>query len=476
MEETKKTYVPFPELPNVTTGSTQSVYYITVGDGRKISVSFGEDGKLDDSSIGTKSSESDETRKIIELLERKVNEMEFVGIEDSGDSDSDTDNEDNDPFDPSTISIEKKTISMDTILRRMCQGTFMLNPDFQRKEVWDDERKCKLIESLLLRIPIPMFYVSADNSDKWTVVDGLQRLSTIRDFVLGKKYLETKKEEDKGNGFRLNGLDFCGSQINGLTMKELPTVFVNRIMETEFTFTIINPGTPEDVKRNIFKRINTGGKVLSPQEIRNALYGGDSSKLLNELASLRIFKEATCWSVKDERMEDKELILRFVSFLVRSHNTYSKTQSIDDWLCDTMILLNNRSDYEKRDIKKLQREKRVNLSDVTTMSDEDIRSRFVLAMKRGKELFGAHAFRKSIAPHRRTPINKALFETWGILLSQLDNEEFIRLINNKEALLEEYEKYLWNDQFIIAISRDSMSKNSVNYRYTELSNLINKHK
>lgn len=473
MNKDNKIYNPFPDLPNVTSAYSDSIYYIQIDEDTQIKLTFDEGGKLDASSLAVKADVNEETRKTIELLERKINEMEFVGVEDNGDEAGDDD--DNDPFDPSTISIEKKTISMDTIIRRLGQGTFILNPDFQRKEVWDEDRKCKLIESLLLRIPIPMFYVSADTSDNWTVVDGLQRLSTIRDFVLGNKYLESKNESDKGEGFPLKGLDFCGRQLNGRTMKDLPTVFYNRIMETELTFTIINPGTPEDVKRNIFKRINTGGKMLSPQEIRNALYGGLSSKLLNKLAELRIFKEATCWSVKDERMEDKELILRFVSFLIRDYSTYYKAHNIDDWLCDTMIILNNRENFGARDIKKLIREKRVNLSDVTIMTDNEIMSRFILAMQRGKEIFGGHAFRKSLPPHRRTPINKALFETWGILLSRLTEEEYCTLRTNKHSLLYDYEDYLWNEQFIIAISRDSMNKNSVNYRYTELSNLIKKY-
>lgn len=215
--------------------------------------------------------------------------------------------------------------------------------------------------------------------------------------------------------------------------------------------------------------------MLSPQEIRNALYGGQSSKLLNKLADSRIFQEATCWSVKDERMEDKELILRFVSFLIRDYSTYNKAQNIDDWLCDTMIILNNRENLNARDIKKLVREKRVNLPDVALLTDDEIVSRFILAMKRGKEIFGKHAFRKSLPPHRRTPINKALFETWGILLSKLTEDEFSNLRTNKASLLNDYKGYLWDEKFIIAISRDSMNKNSVNYRYSELLNLIRKY-
>ncbi len=132
------------------------------------------------------------------------------GIEESLD-----DEHDRDPFNPDEISIDTKPITMETLMRRLQQGTITLNPDFQRKEVWNSERKSQLIESMLLKIPIPMFYVSSDEKSNWTVVDGLQRISTLRDFVLGKSYLEdTQKNIDKkGYGFKLQGLEFWGKKI-----------------------------------------------------------------------------------------------------------------------------------------------------------------------------------------------------------------------------------------------------------------------
>mgnify|MGYP003290079602 FL=1 len=311
-------YIPYPELPNVSIGSSPYLYYVKEGNGNTISLQF-NDGKLDDASLYLKQQTTPEVRHTIELLEKKLLEEEMTGVEDEADDD-----ESKQPFDPSSISIEKRVITMDAIIRRLEQKTIKLNPGFQRKEVWDETRKCQLIESLLLCIPIPMFYVSADTQGGWTVVDGLQRLSTIRDFVLGQDFLLNGDASKKGHGFRLWGLEFCGSLLNGRNMAELPTLYANRIMETEFTFTVINPGTPEDVKRNIFKRINTGGMILSQQEIRNALYGGGCSALLNELAEMRCFKNATGWSVKSLRMEDKELVLRFVAFLIRDYRRYNK--------------------------------------------------------------------------------------------------------------------------------------------------------
>ena len=467
----QKEYIPFPELPDVSTGSTPSLYYIKEADGTQISLQF-QNGRLDEASLQVKQNASDELRQTIELLEKKLMEEEVMGVEDEADEDD----ESKQPFDPSTISIEKRVITMDAIIRRMEQNTIRLNPGFQRKEVWDETRKCQLIESLLLCIPIPMFYVAADAKGGWTVVDGLQRLSTIRDFVLGQDYLKTMDVAKKGHGFRLTGLEFCGSQLNGHNMAELPTLYTNRIMETEFTFTVINPGTPEDVKRNIFKRINTGGMMLSPQEIRNALYGGECSWLLNELADMRCFKDATGWSVKSLRMEDKELVLRFVAFLIRDYRRYNKSVNVDTWLGDTMMIYNAMPGLDNRDMKKLVKEEHVVLDDITVLTKEEIVKAFEKAMKRGQDLFGPHAFRKSLPGSRRTPINKSLFETWGVMLSKLTDAEFANLLRNKTQLLREYADYLYTDSFVIAISRDSMKKSSVHHRYTIVSDLINKYK
>ena len=467
----EKEYIPYPELPDVSTGSTPSLYFIKEKDGTKISLRF-QDGWLDEASLLAKQNASAELRQTIELLEKKLINEEVMGVEDEADEDD----ESKQPFDPSTISIEKRVVTMDAIIRRMEQNTIKLNPGFQRKEVWDDTRKCQLIESLLLCIPIPMFYVAADSKGGWTVVDGLQRLSTVRDFVLGGEYLKTKDLAKKGRGFRLSGLEFCGSHLNGRDMSELPTLYTNRIMETEFTFTVINPGTPEDVKRNIFKRINTGGMMLSPQEIRNALYGGECSVLLNELADMRCFKDATGWSVKTLRMEDKELVLRFVAFLIRDYKRYNKSVNVDTWLGDTMMIYNAMPGLDNRDIKKLVKEEHVVLEDITVLTKGEIVGFFEKAMNRGRELFGSNAFRKSLPGSRRTPINKSLFETWGVMLSKLTDSEFSNLLRHKTRLLEEYAGNLYTENFVIAISRDSMKRSSVQHRYSIVSNLINKYK
>jgi hypothetical protein len=384
------------------------------------------------------------------------------------------------PYDIEKISIEKKPLTMDTCLRRLEQETIILNPYFQRNEVWTDEKKSRLIESLMLKIPIPMFYVSADEKGIYSVVDGLQRLSTIRDFVLGKVYLKEKNPVLKGNGFKLQKLEFWGNKYDGCSFNQLPVDIQNRILETEFTLTVINPSTPEDVKRNVFKRINTGGEPLTSQEIRNALYFGTSSKLLKELAKTNEFLEATGYSVKVGRMMEQELILRSIAFMVRDYRSYPQNNDMDSFLSDTMRIINLMPDFQSTDSFKFfkaesMKREGVQRENIKMNNPEDLKKNFLKGMVRANRIFGEHAFRKSYAKNRRTPINKSLLEVWTVLLSQLNDSEYEVLQKNKKNLHLEYNQMLDNIDFNYIISRDSLKHASVQKRYEKLSELLKKH-
>lgn len=373
------------------------------------------------------------------------------------------------PFNPEDISIDKKPMMMDAIIRRFKQGTIIMHPDFQREEVWSRETKSRLIESLLLKIPITMFYVSGDEEGKLTVVDGLQRLSAIRDFVLKEDYKPTNTK-GLGDGMRLQGLEFL-TDYEGMTFNELPINMQNRINETEFIFTIINPGTPEEVKRNIFKRINTGGEGLKPQEIRNALYAGKSTELLKILSTSNAFKNATTSSVRSNRMESYEVVLRGIAFILRDSESYPKNGNMDKFLGDTMIILNSYPEFDDREIHRLVKMEDLDLSSIKKERIDELEDIFKLAMKRAKSLFGSHAFRKSYGDKRRSPINKALFELWCSTLAVMDDNDFNRLRSNSQ-FMEEYNKLLDEEKFNIYISRDSWKPTSVRKRYEIINDLI----
>lgn len=475
---------PYQDLPNIYYSEDGNTYSLIVENQLPIELKWDEDGN-NRIRYDAPYSLDESIKQQIDILEERLIRSKISGVE------VEQEDPDLDPFDPNQIAINTKIVNVTDLMRRLEQQTIKLDPDFQRREVWDMERKCQLIESLLLKIPIPLFYVAADSSERWTVVDGLQRISAIRDYTLGKDYLdyklkkgeqsESKKIPQKGAGFPLKGLSFCADELEGKRMIDLEhdeklIKYYNRIVETNFTFVIIDPSTPEEVKFNVFKRINTGGMQLTSQEIRNALYGGPATRLLNELSATKEFKTATTCSVKDNRMEDKELILRFLAFHLRDPFKYGKTYNIDNWLSEAMIIINALPNLDNRDFKKLIAKGKVNKDDILITSTDKLKKDFILAMCRGYNLFGEHAFRKSCPGQRRTPINKSLFETWGVLLSQLNETEYNNLVKSKNDLMKEYESILRDDRFIIDISRDSMKKTSVENRYTKIRNLINNYK
>lgn len=355
------------------------------------------------------------------------------------------------PFDPASISLSSKIVALDTVLRRIKNKTIVLNPDFQRNQVWDIQRKSLLVESMMLRIPLPMFYVSEDKNGIWEVVDGLQRLTTIRDFILGQDY--------DGKGFKLKGLEFWGDLFDGKdyfgieTKSRMPTI-INNIMEAELSFTIINPDTPEKVKRNIFKRINTGGMRLSTQEIRHALYQGNSTILLKKIVDSSNYKKLMGNTVKDNRMAGRELVLRYLAFHLRGWRDYKG--DMDAYLSDTMIHINGDSTLEIPKIK----------------STDKIITDFNLALSRANSIFGEHAFRRSRGRQRKTPVNKSLFDVWMYCFSKMSTELFLSISENKEDFCENYWDIIDDDEFIDSISRYGSDPFGVKHRFSTIINFV----
>lgn len=417
-----------------------------------------------------------EEKEYIESQQEETPNMVYdtslmTGVEDETATESD--DTDVEPYNPEDLSIDTRPFMMDALLRRLQQGSIILNPNFQRNEVWTNEKKSLLIESLMLNIPLPMFYVASDEDGHLSVVDGLQRISAIRDFVLGAEYLKSdngkgvRNEALKGKGLRLKHLEFW-TDYEGKQFVDLPPKLQNRILETQFQFTIINPGTPEEVKRNIFKRINTGGLPLSSQEIRNAIYAGKATELLDEMSKLKCFKTATGESIHSLRLEDKELILRFVSFMVRNYNDYNKTVTADKWLGDTMIILNAMPNLDTREYKKLVSKLKEEPWTIYVMTKEEIIGYFELAMNRCHELFGRHAFRRSSGEQTRRPINRCLFETWTYVIGRYSEEEFEKIMSNRDSFMSDYNAILNDWNFQDAIQRHSMNHTSLKYRFQTL--------
>lgn len=384
-----------------------------------------------------------------ELAEEGI--LSGVEIEDEDVTDESLEKE---PFDTDSISITSKIVALDTVLRRIKNKTIKLAPDFQREYVWDIKRKSQLIESMMLKIPLPMFYVSEDKNGIWEVVDGLQRLSTIKNYILG--------DDNDGKGFKLKGLEFWSEIYDGLDFFNLDkhssnVKVINNILETELSFIVINPETPEKVKRNIFKRINTGGMRLSNQEIRHALYQGRASDLLKKLVEDSIYGIVINNTVKDNRMAGRELILRFLSFYLLNYSTYKG--DMDDFLSNTMRAINGEVDL-------LPKNKVI-------PSDDEIIKLFRVGLSRAYSLFGEHAFRKSLPnDSRKTPINKSLFELWLCVFSKMKDTTYEMLKNKEDLVIKRYTEIMKDDDFINSISRHGSSMQGAKYRREQILKLI----
>ncbi len=364
-------------------------------------------------------------------------------------------------FDAKKISITDKRVPLQTLARRLGQGTISAPPIQRGDGLWDDPRQSRFIESLMLRIPVPLFYVSEEEDVHWKVVDGLQRVTAINRYVLRQE-------------FSLSDLEFL-RELEGCRFDDLPQKFQNRIYKAKFQFAIINPSTPQNVQRNIFKRLNTGGLPLTAQEIRHALYYGPSADLLAYLVKSKEFKTATAGSVNDSRMAGRELIIRFFAFLIRGIDSYPKNEDMDDFLSGSMQIINLMPDLPLKDLTTALNTDIRNM-EIRYRTHDQIRDLFFLAMKRAYELFGDYAFRKSVPnqKRRRSPINKSLFEAWSVLLSEMKETKYQALKENKERfhfLLETATYHAFNDDLARYISRDSHKFQGVIKRYRILKNI-----
>lgn len=342
-----------------------------------------------------------------------------------------------DPFDTRAIRIESKSGNMNTLLARLENDEIDLAPDFQRQAgIWNERNQSRLIESLMLRIPIPAFYFDGTNDEKWIVVDGLQRLTAIRRFVI---------DQD----LKLSDLEYL-TEHEGKTFDELPRPLQRAIREADIVWYLIMPGTPEKVKFDVFRRINTGGLPLSSQEIRHALNGKPVTDVIRKLAESKAFKQATAYGLSDKRMDDRECVTRFLVFSVFPPETYDR-DDFDAFLNTGMHYLNTQPGLL-----------------------EDLQRRFLRAMEAAEQIFGNDAFRKRYySKATRFPVNKALFESWSVNLDACTDEELQILEQKKDALKEAFMRLMREDSnFEKAVTQGTGSISRVRCRFGEIRRLI----
>jgi hypothetical protein len=372
------------------------------------------------------------------VTELKNRDIELLDEEtlDEGDNDEEEYEPLSFQYDPEKINIATREPTIEQLLRRINEDALNLAPDFQRQaNIWKDDVKSRLIESILIRIPLPAFYIDATNGDQWLVVDGLQRLSALKHFVSDRK-------------LKLCGLEYL-KELEDKTYDQLERKYQRRIEETQVTVYLIEKGTPPEVKYNIFRRINTGGVPLSPQELRHALNPGKATKLLAKLANYEEFQQIIDLSEsKKKRMDDREFILGFLAFFLTSYEDYQDGNR-DAFLNQALVKANKLPEEELNGI------------------ENDFKKAMIAASK----VFDQKAFRKiSDKRQRKYPVNKALFEAWSVTLSKLSVENLQTLKDRKQELIDKFVTYVDNDkEFLASISQ---AANKVRYRFKTIEKII----
>jgi hypothetical protein len=287
-----------------------------------------------------------------------------------------------------------------------------LSPKYQRRNRWDDVRKSVLIESFLINVPVPPIFLNEDNYGEYSIIDGKQRLTAIHDFLTGS--------------LRLRGLKIF-SEINDKKIHELPSK-LQSVIKTRPTLraVIILRQSDEDVKFEVFRRLNTGGVKLNAQEVRNSVNTGTFNNLLLDLSESKEFHRLLGIKRKSEskiyqEMIDVELVLRYFAF--RDHWQDFEggiTRRLDAFMTDNRHMPESEIQQAKADFMK-------------TLAVVDA-------------IWGENAFRRW-TPERskwRNQILASLFDAQMIASRGVDLES---VKNKREEILDEFRKLFENDEF-----------------------------
>jgi len=260
-----------------------------------------------------------------------------------------------------TIHTQPSDPDIDGLYKRWKRGKLVLQPDFQRQYVWDHAKASRLVESVLLSVPLPIIYLAEEADGKAAVIDGQQRLTALFSFIDAK--------HPAGETFKLTGLNVL-TELNGETFPQLEDVHQDTFREYPIRVVTILKDSHADLKFEIFERLNTGSVPLNDMELRNCVYRGEYIALLKELADLPDFRELMGLKKPDRRMREVEFVLRFAAF---HHASYLKYQP------PMRRFLNQ--DMQAR-------------QHITKDDADDLRRAFKTALAVSKSLFGDHAFKR----------------------------------------------------------------------------------
>lgn len=332
-------------------------------------------------------------------LEEEVDEAGDVKVDDVDDD------EEAIPFEQS-ISWYGADFTVDAVVSRLDRGDIYI-PDFQRSFVWDKRKASRFIESLLLGLPVPGIFLATDENQRHIVVDGQQRLKSLKFFCNG--YFNEDKRK-----FSLTGIE---SEFTGKTYDSLSPEYRRKLDNSLLPATIVRQDRPSDDKSSIyliFERLNTGGALLQPQEIRAAIYTGEFNNLLRSLNSNPHWRDM--FGKVHNRMKDQELILRFLAM----YFNWEKYQSPLTKFLNTYMGSNRH---------------------LETRSEKELRLAFESTMEAIHKHLGANAFKP---PQSKGRFTAAVFDSVAVgVAKRLERGD----IQNAKALRSRYASLFENEDY-----------------------------
>ncbi len=318
------------------------------------------------------------------------------------------------------LLIRNESQAIEQVLGRIDQGRYVMDPDFQRDFIWDEAKQSKLIESVLMRIPLPVFYLAEDQQGRRVVVDGLQRLSTFQRFANNDLRLKLSDRPD----------------LNRKRFHDLDPKLQDRFGDCNLTLYVIDAKAPDQTRLDIFERVNSG-VPLTRQQMRNCLYMGEATRFLRRESSKGLFIKATGKSLRPAIMRDREFVNRFCAFRIFDLEDY---RDMDDFLADCLKKMNSEPGLLPSISGQLE----------TTLGNN-------------LYLFGRHAFRKhEPGQDYRNVINASLWDVMSTGLSKYPR----RIVQQKAgAVREGFYRLMKDDDFLHSITSGTNSVRQVGSRF-----------
>lgn len=334
------------------------------------------------------------------------------------------------PRDERKLRTQAYDKSISDIVSMIQEEDIILNPDYQRNYVWDNSKASLLVESILLNVPIPVVYMAEDKENRWNVVDGLQRLYSLKRFF--------------NDDFKLSKLEIL-PELKGLKYSQLNPKAKRILRNGIIRIIVIFQESHHEIKYDIFMRLNGGAIKLNEQELRNCLYRGNFNDLLKKMRSNEKFLKMMGLSLPHKRFLDAEVILRYFAI---AENYDKQLNQMKNYAGNMKTFLNN---YMKK------------YQDSDDVALAQFKQRFENTIDNVYEIFGDRAFMKINQDGDVEPrLNRAIMDC---LMVSLENRQLSDLQNQRSNIEKKLKELIMaDDDFFESISAWTSDKNKLNYR------------